>query len=94
MSKILFKNASLVLDGFSELQKGYQVLVEGNTIREVSSKPIPDTDVTVIDASGRTLMPGLIDAHAHITGLSLSPKNIAYLRPKSCWPRPVTCGKA
>ena len=35
-------------------------------------------DASVIDVGGRTLMPGLIDAHAHITGLSLSPKNVSY----------------
>src|SRR6516225_1405703 len=32
----------------------------------------------VIDVAGKTLMPGLIDAHAHITGLNLSPRNISY----------------
>jgi imidazolonepropionase-like amidohydrolase len=32
----------------------------------------------VVDAGQRTLMPGLIDAHAHIMGLSLTPKNIAF----------------
>ena len=32
----------------------------------------------MIDVAGKTVMPGLIDAHAHITGLSLSPKNLAY----------------
>lgn len=32
----------------------------------------------IIDVKEKTLMPGLIDAHAHITGLTLSPKNILY----------------
>ena len=32
----------------------------------------------MIDVTGRTLMPGLIDAHADITGLSLSAKNVSY----------------
>ena len=40
--------------------------------------PLDAGDATVIDVGGRTLMPGLIDAHAHIIGLSLTPKNIAY----------------
>jgi imidazolonepropionase-like amidohydrolase len=44
----------------------------------VSVEPISAADAKVIDVGGRTLMPGLIDAHAHITGLSLTPKNIAY----------------
>ena len=78
MSKILFKNANLVLDGFTKLQTGFDVLVRGNYIDSVSSTPIEPVDATVIDVSSRTLMPGLIDAHAHVTGLTLSPRNISY----------------
>ena len=78
MSKILFKNANLVLDGFTKLQTGFDVLVRGNYIDSVSSTPIEPVDATVIDVSRRTLMPGLIDAHAHVTGLTLSPRNISY----------------
>src|SRR5215475_4964430 len=78
MSNILFTNASVVLDGCTELQTSFNVLVRGNCIDSVSSSPIHHGDAAVIDVAGRTLMPGLLDAHAHITGLSLSPKNIAY----------------
>jgi len=78
MSNILFTNASVVLDGCTELQTSFNVLVRGNCIDSVSSSPIHHADATVIDVAGRTLMPGLLDAHAHITGLTLSPKNIAY----------------
>src|SRR6266567_7286653 len=78
MSNFLFKNANLVLDGFAELQPSFDVLIKDNYIDTVSSTPINFRDATVIDVSGKTLMPGLIDAHAHITGLSLSPRNISY----------------
>jgi imidazolonepropionase-like amidohydrolase len=78
LAKTLFTNANLVLDGFAELQKSFDVLVQGNRILSVSQMPIDHEDATVIDIRGRTLMPGLIDAHTHITGLSLSPKNISY----------------
>ena len=77
-AKTLFTNANLVLDGFAELQKSFEVMVQGNRILAVSPTPLDREDANVIDVGGRTLMPGLIDAHAHITGLSLSPKNIAY----------------
>jgi len=77
-TKTLFTNVNLVLDGFAELQKSYEVLVEGNRIAAVAQAPLSREGATVIDAGGRTLMPGLIDAHAHITGLSLSPRNSAY----------------
>jgi imidazolonepropionase-like amidohydrolase len=78
MANILFRNANLVLDGFTSLQTGFDVLVRGNHIEAVSSTPIKSADATIIDVLGKTLMPGLIDAHAHVTGLTLSPRNIAY----------------
>jgi imidazolonepropionase-like amidohydrolase len=76
--KTLFTNANLVLEGFAELQKSFDVIVQGNRFLEVSATPLDHQGAKLIDVRGRTLMPGLIDAHAHITGLSLSPKNIAY----------------
>src|SRR5262249_62163003 len=78
MSHILFINANLVLDQLSKLQPSFNVLVKDNYIDLVSPIPIDCRDATVVDVGGRTLMPGLIDAHAHITGLSLSPKNVLY----------------
>ena len=65
MSLILFKNAC-VFDGVqSECPEGMQVLIEAEVIREVSDKPIQVSGAQVIDLGGRTLMPGLIDAHIH-----------------------------
>jgi imidazolonepropionase-like amidohydrolase len=78
MSDTLLANANLVLDGQSELHPSCNVLVKDNYIHSVSSAPINCPGAAVIDVGGRTLMPGLIDAHAHITGLSLSPKNVSY----------------
>src|SRR5262245_27505728 len=77
MPQTLFTNAHLVLDGFAALQKGFNVLVEDGRIAKVSASAISAGDAKVVDVGGRTLMPGLIDANAHITGLSLTPKNIA-----------------
>ena len=78
MTQTLFTNAALVLDGVTELQPAFNVLVQDSRIVAVSETPISAPKAVVIDVGGRTLMPGLIDAHAHITGLSLTPKNIAY----------------
>ena len=77
MPQTLFINANLVLDGFADLQRGFNVRVNEGRIAKVSARAIDADGATVIDVGGRTLMPGLIDAHAHITGLSLTPKNIA-----------------
>jgi imidazolonepropionase-like amidohydrolase len=62
---LLFTNAR-IFDGHDEAcPEGMQVLVEGETIREISAKPIAAGNAQVIDVGGRTLMPGLIDAHMH-----------------------------
>jgi imidazolonepropionase-like amidohydrolase/tetratricopeptide (TPR) repeat protein len=61
---LLFKNAR-VFDGHGpDCAEGMSVVVEGDTIREVSKKATAK-NARVIDVKGRTLMPGLIDAHLH-----------------------------
>ena len=76
MAQILFKNAKLLDPRADALEGGVSVLVEGDTIREVSAKPIKAAKAGVIDCKGRTLMPGLIDCHVHVM---LSEVNIRYL---------------
>ena len=49
-----------------ELRGGYELLVEGDRIKEVSAKPIKAPSAEVIDCGKRTLMPGLIDSHVHV----------------------------
>jgi imidazolonepropionase-like amidohydrolase len=66
MSQILFRNMSLLDPKWDEARGGYEVLVEGDTIREVSAKPIKAAGAKVIDCGKRTLMPGLIDCHVHV----------------------------
>ena len=66
---VLFTNV-MVWDGSSENLRDADVLVTGNLISEISDEPlavIASTDMTVIDGGGRTLMPGLIDSHVHLT---------------------------
>jgi imidazolonepropionase-like amidohydrolase len=65
MALIRFTNCA-VLDGIHpERREGCDVLVEDERIVEVSPKPIKAKGATIYDARGRTLMPGLIDAHVH-----------------------------
>jgi imidazolonepropionase-like amidohydrolase len=64
----LFENVR-VFDGKTEaLSANTNVLVRGNTIEKISKDPIPidgNSSAKVIAGGGRTLMPGLIDAHWH-----------------------------
>ena len=60
-----------IFDGIGgELLEGVEVLVEGDRIAEVSDVPIRSGTAEVIDLQGRTLMPGLIDAHFHALAAS------------------------
>jgi imidazolonepropionase-like amidohydrolase len=49
-----------------QLQDGISVLIEDGTVKEVADRPITSSSATSIDLRGRTLMPGLIDAHIHV----------------------------
>lgn len=63
---ILFRKLSLLDPRWNEGRPGYEVLVDGGLIREVSDKPIKAANARVVECGGRTLMPGLIDCHVHV----------------------------
>src|SRR5229473_7002023 len=66
MAATIFANCA-VLDGTrKERREDHHVLVEDRHIREVSDRPIKSAAAETIDLKGRTLMPGLIDAHVHV----------------------------
>ncbi|MGO9829723.1 MAG: amidohydrolase family protein [Myxococcaceae bacterium] len=71
--RLLFKNCTL-LEG-ERLAQGRVVVVEGATVSQVG----PDAGVPVlpgdwaVDARGRLLVPGRVDAHARLTGPLASP---------------------
>lgn len=63
---ILFTNVN-VFDGVNEeLIENANVFVVGNLIAEVSTEPLAAANAKIIDGGGRTLMPGLMDAHVHL----------------------------
>jgi imidazolonepropionase-like amidohydrolase len=77
---ILFQNVRIFDGRRVELSAPANVLVRGNTIERISTVPISIDrrgDSVVIDGGGRTLMPGLIDAHWHVALASI-PRNIAH----------------
>lgn len=63
---ILFTNAR-IFDGTGKAAFAGEVLVEGDEIKAVEHGKISADNAKVIDAQGATLMPGLIDAHAHLS---------------------------
>jgi len=65
MTTLLFKNARIFDGTNADCAEGMHLCVSDGLIQEVSPKSIIAQDARVIDVGGRTLMPGLIDAHMH-----------------------------
>ena len=87
MTPLLFTNLHLLDPRNDGPRPGMEVLTEGPTIREVSDRPIHSPAATRIDLGGRTLMPGLIDAHVHVVAAmadlganAAQPSSLAALR--------------
>lgn len=70
---VLFQDVRIFDGKGTSLSPRSHVLVSGNQIERISEQAIEPTEgVTVIDGGGRTLMPGLIDAHWHTTICGIS----------------------
>jgi imidazolonepropionase-like amidohydrolase len=81
MTQILFTRAR-IFDGTSaECPQGMNVLVADGRIEEVAAQPIQAPQAQVIDLAGRTLMPGLIDAHVHAFASDVAVQRIEALGP-------------
>jgi imidazolonepropionase-like amidohydrolase len=66
--RFLIRDAMVLDAAAGELAEGQSVLVGGDRILEVGpTGSVRDDDATVLDAGGMTLLPGLIDAHVHVT---------------------------
>lgn len=63
---LILKNAR-VLDVDHERDTGrYSIVVEGDSIREVTRETVSIEGAETIDVRGRTVMPGMIDCHVHV----------------------------
>ena len=78
-TEVLFRDVR-VFDGKSEsLTAPTSVLVRGNLIAAVGNDAAASgTGVTIVDGGGRTLMPGLIDAHWHTLFIRTTPEQAIY----------------
>ena len=67
--KTLIENASLIDGLAAEPAAGMNLLIEDGTIAEIGPAVAPDGADEIIDAAGKTVMPGMIDAHLHLMGI-------------------------
>ena len=75
-----------ILDGDSKLRSNSTIITSGNRILEVIDKDSPDKyyfyknypNSVLIDLSGKYIIPGLFDMHAHVAGVMKNSFNQTY----------------
>ncbi len=69
LNRTFFTNVR-VFDG-TRMLESQRVLIGGGRILMMGPRLMPPSDATIIDARGKTLLPGLIDSHTHSFGDAL-----------------------
>ncbi|TVZ41352.1 imidazolonepropionase-like amidohydrolase [Alteromonadaceae bacterium 2753L.S.0a.02] len=72
LSPTLINNTRIFNGTSPKLSEPMSVLIEGNKIASIKPSITAPQGATVIDAAGKTLMPGLIDMHWHMMWAKLS----------------------
>ena len=67
MSLTLFRDVHVLDVRAGQLREDHHVLVDNDVVREVADRPLRSDSARVVEGRGRTLMPGLIDCHVHVT---------------------------
>ena len=62
---VAFANARIITMKGDEVIENGTLLVDGNKIKAIGANVNVPSGAKVIDCSGKTIMPGIIDAHAH-----------------------------
>ena len=67
MTRIVLKDVAL-LDGLNPVRPNMDIVVEGDLIKSVApaNETVLETGDTVVNLSGKTVMPGLIEGHLHM----------------------------
>ena len=66
----VIRNANLFDSAAGEFRARTTIVIDHDRISAVTQEPIQVDDATSIDAQGRAVLPGLIDAHVHVTATS------------------------
>ena len=81
---IIIKNANVFDGKKKELKEQAYIIIEKNLVKEITGGDISEENFeTVMDAQGKTVMPGLTDAHVHISGGHESPRESMRLDEKA-----------
>jgi imidazolonepropionase-like amidohydrolase len=81
MARFLFRNATILDAERGNYLADSSVLVEGDRILEVGGADVRAGEVQSFDLHGMTLLPGLIDAHVHVTAVTADLARLAEWSP-------------
>jgi imidazolonepropionase-like amidohydrolase len=69
--RIVLRGAAVLDPEAGSLAEGQAVVVEGGRVVEVAATAaVRAGEATVVDVGGRTVMPGLVDAHVHVNAVT------------------------
>lgn len=66
MKKIIRNACILTLNNEMDIIRGGSILIENDTIRQITQGDIQDDQAVVTDAEGMIVMPGFINTHTHV----------------------------
>ncbi|SAL09694.1 amidohydrolase [Caballeronia peredens] len=66
MTTIVIQGGNVLDLERGELLEHHHVVIEDDRIVEVTNRPVDRPNARVIDAKGKTVMPGFIDCHVHV----------------------------
>ena len=81
MTKLALVNANILDVETGKILPDASIVVEGETISEVSQERYTGSAAQVVDLGGAFVMPGLCDAHVHVTASTAHFASLARLAP-------------
>lgn len=67
---VLLQNGTFIKGDGSPALEHYSLMIQGDRIIEIGKDLIPPVGTRIIDCTGQSILPGLIDMHGHLWGVT------------------------